>query len=125
MKAKECLRNLLGLILWVTIPMFLSAKESAKEIEAASLNKYIIENQFTANLTDEVPPQEDKGKDKKKPKEADRAEPKKEPKDIEVERPKPDIKEVPKSRPKLRPGVVTDGIKVKRPPIKVGKPGRG
>lgn len=46
------------------------------------------------------------------------------PKVVDIDKKKPNIKEVPKARPKLRPGTVTDRIKVKRQPVRV-KPGKG
>ncbi|MBC8053705.1 MAG: hypothetical protein H7Y13_11635 [Sphingobacteriaceae bacterium] len=68
--------------------------------------------------------QDEKDKDSKKRPEADRdREPKPDPKVVEVDPKRPNIREIPKARPKLRPGVVTDRVKIKRPPVRV-KPGR-
>ncbi|MEJ6979144.1 hypothetical protein WG906_01700 [Pedobacter sp. P351] len=63
-------------------------------------------------------------KDQEPKKKTDKEKAKEDPKTDDVETKKPDIKEVPKSRPKLRPGVVTDRVKIKRPPVKINKPGR-
>ena len=41
------------------------------------------------------------------------------------ERIKPDIKEVPRSRRLPKPTVVTDRVRIKRPPVRLLRPGRG
>lgn len=61
--------------------------------------------------------------DKKKKPDTEKDE-KEDPKTVDVKTRRPDIKEVPKSRPKLRPGVVTDRVKIKRPPVRINRPGK-
>lgn len=86
---------------------------------------------FTETLVDSVPRgprQDDKGKkSKKRPKEGEEVDAKiPDVKRPEPEIKRPDIKEVPRAKPKLRPGIVGDRIKIKRPPVKIGGPrGRG
>ena len=70
-----------------------------------------------------VKAQDDKDKDSKKKSETDKSKGSdQDPKIVDIKTNRPNIKEVPKARPKLRPTVVTDRIKVKRPPVRVNRP---
>jgi hypothetical protein len=105
------------------LPVLVSAKK------AITVNRLVLTAVSSGSEIDSLPKikrQDDKDKKKGGP-EKDQGQkpdvkPEVEPKRPEVKR--PDIREVPKSRPKLRPGAVTDRVKIKRPPVKV-KPGRG
>ena len=102
------------------MPFVVSAKDGLVAEDAFALNF----SSYEMTVVDSIPrikPQDDKDKDSKKNAEVDKSkDPNQDPVDIKTKR--PNIKEVPKSRPKLRPGVVTDRIKVKRPPVRVNKP---
>lgn len=125
MKTGNYLRSIVFVILCGIFPSVLSANELMEVKAKAPENQYPQEKILVAESAPEIFWQEDKGKTKKNKRPETEEVDKNKPKDVEVEKPRPDIKQVPKSRPKLRPGVVTDGIKIKRPPVRVGKPGRG
>jgi len=108
-------------ILLGTMPLIVSANERlAENVHTLSFSSYEL------TLVDSVPrikTQDDKDKDSKKKVDADKSkDPNQDPKTVDVRTNRPNIKEVPKSRPKLRPGVVTDRVKVRRPPVRVNKP---
>lgn len=98
-------------------PFIVSAKDGlVKNAIALNFSSYQM---TVADSIPRIKTQDDKDKDSKKKAEADKS---KDPKTVDIKTKRPNIKEVPKSRPKLRPGVVTDRIKVKRPPVRVNKP---
>lgn len=113
--------------MWGVSPVIASEEELPVASEDLSF--------YEASLTDSlqrIKKQDDKDqkkpgrkeKDSKKRPETDKVDDvKKEPKIGEVDPKRPNIKEVPRARPKLRPGTVTDRVKIKRPPVRV-KPRR-
>ena len=123
---EDYLRIIVAGMLLGMLPLIGSANEPISS--GGSVTSYLSFSEVT--LIDSLPKakrQDDKDKDKKKdPKkgtEGDRKDPRKDPKIDEIDPKKPNIREVPKARPKLRPGAVTDRVKIKRPPVRV-KPGR-
>lgn len=111
----------IGILLGM-MPFIVSAKDGLVAEDAIALNF----SSYQMTVADSIPrikTQDDKDKDSKKKAEADKSkDPNQDPKTVDIKTKRPNIKEVPKSRPKLRPGVVTDRIKVKRPPVRVNKP---
>ena len=111
-------------------PVMASADES--NALNASFNNESSFNMATVDSIPKIKRQDDKDAKKKDQKDKDakrrdgadiEKEPKAEPKTVDIDPKRPNIREVPKARPKLRPGAVTDKVKIKRPPVRV-KPGR-
>ncbi|MBC7912928.1 MAG: hypothetical protein H7Y07_02295 [Pyrinomonadaceae bacterium] len=124
MKTGNYFRILVLGILWGMFPLIASANEYAGATKGMEITIRVVD----ISLIDSIPRvkrQTDKGKEKdsKKPSEHDKPEPSREPKVADLQPGRPNIKEIPRARPKLRPGVVTDRVKVKRPPVKIR--GRG
>lgn len=123
MKTGNWLRVLGVSMLLGSLPVIASADEFA----AADINKIsgamLVDSLPKAKKQDDKDSKKssDKNKDSKKGADADKG---KDPKVVDIDPKKPNIKEIPKARPKLRPGTVTDRIKIKRPPVRV-KPGKG
>jgi hypothetical protein len=114
-------------ILLAMLPSLVSAKKLVAVNDIAFSLLSSIDNASVTDSIPRLPRQDDQDKKSKKRGESkgDEKEPKPDPRTVEIDPKKPDIKQVPKFRPKLRPGGVGEGIKIKRPPIKGGKPGRG
>jgi len=113
------LKALCAGILMGMMPVMVFAGETlAVGVSSAVKNTFFHQLNISADSIPR-PVQDDKNKDSKKSPSQEK-EPKHDPKAREIDPKRPDIKEVPKSRPKLRPGIVPD--KIRRPPIKIGKP---
>ncbi len=109
-------------ILLGTMPFIVSAKEGLVAEDAIAFGFSSHETTAIDSLS-RVKAQDDKDKDSKKKSEIDKSKGSdQDPKIVDIKTNRPNIKEVPKARPKLRPTVVTDRIKVKRPPVRVNRP---
>ena len=119
------LKMLVAGILAGAFPLCVSALDgSAKEKSSLNVNSnaiLVVDSLPVIKKQEDKDPKQQKEKGKKPSNTEKAKEPQQKPK---VEGKRPDIKAVPKARPKLRPGTVTDRIKVKRPPVKV-RPGKG